>query len=365
MKTGRVEIVKKIRERIAELNPGVPITFMEVCGTHTMAIARAGIRQMLPENIRMISGPGCPVCVTSSQDIDKAIAFSTLPNVILTTFGDMIRVPGSYARLSEMRARGCDIRVVYSIYDALEIARENPSKEVVFEAVGFETTAPSTADAILRAKKDNITNFSVLSLHKTVPMALKTLLNMGDIRIDGFLLPGHVSAIIGVRPYRFLPAEYSVGGVISGFQPEDILFSVAAMLKQFKEGPQIQNQYSRVVKEEGNVEALKIMNEVFEPCDSYWRGIGLIKDSGLKINDKYANFDASVRFSVEVPESKDPPGCRCGDVLRGIIEPQECPLFAKKCTPENPIGPCMVSSEGSCGIWYSERAYMARGERIL
>ncbi|WP_407641816.1 hydrogenase formation protein HypD [Caldanaerobius fijiensis] len=364
MKRVDVELIRKIRQKIADLNPGIPIVFMEVCGTHTMAIARAGIRQMLPDNIRMISGPGCPVCVTSSQDIDLAIAFSTLPNVILTTFGDMIRVPGSYTRLSEMRAKGCDIRVVYSVYDALEIARENPSKEVVFEAVGFETTAPSIADAIVRAKKEKIMNFSVLSLHKTVPMSLRALLDMGDIKIDGFLLPGHVSAIIGVKPYRFLPIDYGIGGVISGFQPEDILFSIAALLKQIKEGPQIQNQYSRVVKEEGNVEALRAIDEVFEPCDSYWRGIGIIKNSGLKIRDKYADFDAGMRFPVKVFDSKEPAGCRCGDVLRGIIEPQECPLFARACTPDNPIGPCMVSSEGSCGIWYSERAYRVREVQI-
>ncbi|WP_051585928.1 hydrogenase formation protein HypD [Caldanaerobius polysaccharolyticus] len=357
MKKINVEFIRQIRRKIEQLNPGIPIVFMEVCGTHTMSIARAGIRQMLPDNIRMISGPGCPVCVTSARDIDYAISFASLPDVILTTFGDMVRVPGSQTSLSQMRARGCDVRVVYSVYDALDMALENPSKQVVFEGVGFETTAPSVADAIMRAKKENIKNFSVLSLHKTVPEALKALLNLGEVKIDGFLLPGHVSAIIGVKPYEFLPAQYGVGGVISGFQPEDILLSIAAMLKQLKDGPKIQNQYSRVVREEGNVEALKAMEEVFEPCDARWRGIGVIRGSGLIIKPEYAEFDATKRFDLKVPDSEEPAGCRCGDVLRGVIEPEQCPLFARRCTPDTPVGPCMVSSEGSCGIWYSERSH--------
>jgi len=351
-----LERINKLRDRICAITPQGSVVLMEVCGTHTATIARSGIRQMLPKNVRLISGPGCPVCVTSAADIDLAIEFSKLPGAILTSFGDMIRVPGASASLSQARARGSDVRVVYSVYDALSIAEANPQKQVVFESVGFETTAPSVADAIMEAKARRLDNFSVLCMNKTVPEALRALLDMGEVKIDGFILPGHVSAIIGMKPYEFLPAEYGIGGVISGFEAEDVLLSVAALLKQVSGGvKKIENQYSRVVKYEGNKAAVAAMYEVFEPCDAFWRGIGLIPGSGLRIKYAYCEYDAQKRFDIKVSDSKEPPGCRCGDVLRGVIEPGECPLFGRACTPDNPVGPCMVSSEGSCGIWYKER----------
>ncbi len=348
--------VAKLRKAIENINPGYAINLMEVCGTHTMTIARSGIRDMLPQNVRLLSGPGCPVCVTSAGDIDKAIEYSKIPGAVLATFGDMIRVPGSRYSLSQARARGSDVRVVYSVYEALKIAESNPDRSVIFESIGFETTAPSVADAIIRAKENGIDNFYVLCLNKTVPRVLRVLSSSDEVRINGFILPGHVSAIIGVRPYRFLASEYGINGIISGFDTEDVLLTIAGLLKHIRDGEAvIENQYSRVVREDGNTAALSLLYGVFEPCDTAWRGIGTIPGSGLKIKDEYGSYDAEKRFGISVTDTHEPRGCRCGDVLRGIIDPQDCPLFGKSCTPDRPVGPCMVSSEGSCGIWYRER----------
>ncbi len=350
------ENAQKLRKAIEDINPGRPINLMEVCGTHTMTIARSGIRNMLPKNVRLLSGPGCPVCVTSAGDIDKAIEYSRISGAILATFGDMVRVPGSRYSLSQARAEGSDVRVVYSVYEALKIAEANPGRSVIFESIGFETTVPSAADAVKRAEEGGLKNFFVLSLNKTVPQVLETLSASEDVKIDGFILPGHVAAIIGERPFRFLAADYGINGIISGFDTEDVLLSIAGLLKHIRDKEAvIENQYSRVVAEQGNTAALELLYEVFEPCDAAWRGMGTIPGSGLKVREEYAAYDAERRFGIEAPDAEEPRGCRCGDVLKGLIDPQDCPLFGDKCIPDNPVGPCMVSSEGSCGIWYRER----------
>lgn len=332
-----------------------PLAFMEVCGTHTMTISRYGLRGLLPENIRLLSGPGCPVCVTATRDIDTAIAFARIPGLILTTFGDMIRVPGSYSNLQKERADGKDVRVVYSILEALEIARQNPDRQVVFYAVGFETTAPSTAFGLIEAKNAKLENFSVICMHKTLPNALRALLNSGELGIDGFLLPGHVSAIIGVKAYDFLAEEYAIGGTVTGFEPLDILSAILKLIRQQETMPSIDNEYRRVVREEGNMAALQGMRQVFEACDSEWRGLGLIPGSGLAINADWQAYDARRRFEVTVDEPVEHIGCACGEILRGIKLPAECAMFGTACTPENPVGPCMVSSEGSCAAYYRYR----------
>lgn len=344
------EIVEKAKKAIETLNPGIPFNIMEVCGSHTMAISKFGLRQILPKNIRLISGPGCPVCVTAQNEIDAVIELSN-KNIVIATFGDLIRVPGNKSSLQKERAKGKEVRVFYSPLDALKYAEENPQKEVVFIGIGFETTVPTVALTIKEAKERKIKNYSVYSLHKTMPEALRALL-VGGSNVQGFLLPGHVSAITGSRIYEFLPREFGVGGVISGFEAEDILMSIVMLLKNYK-NPTIEIQYKRVVKEEGNIEAQKIIEEVFEPCDSTWRGLGEIKGSGLKIRDKYKDFDAALKFDIKpIGDEIEVKGCRCGDVLKGRIYPNECPLFGRVCTPDNPIGPCMVSSEGSCAAFY-------------
>ncbi len=332
-----------------------PLAFMEVCGTHTMAISRYGLREVLPDNIKLLSGPGCPVCVTANRDIDIAIAFAGIPGLILTTFGDMIRVPGSKSSLARERAEGRDVRVVYSILEALEIARQNPAREVVFYAVGFETTAPSTAFGIMEAKKDALKNFSVICMHKTLPNALRALLDSGELGINGFLLPGHVSAIIGAKVYGFLAQEYGIGGAVTGFEPRDILGSILKLIRQQTAGPLIENEYRRVVKDNGNQAALQGMNQVFTACNSDWRGLGIISGSGLAIKADWQEYDALHRFEVKVDEPAEHQGCSCGDILRGVKLPAACPMFGVACTPENPIGPCMVSSEGSCAAHYRYR----------
>lgn len=345
-------ILEKIRE-ISEK----PASIMEICGTHTHSISKYGIRQALPKNIRLISGPGCPVCVTSASDINRIIEFSkSRSDVIIATFGDMMRVPGSSSSLQEERARGGDIRVVYSPLNSLDIAKANPSKEVVLYAVGFETTAPTVAATILAAKEEGIKNLSVLSLHKLTPPAMKALLDSGEVEINGFIAPGHVTAIIGANAYRFLSAEYRSPCVVAGFEPLDALMGLYMIVKQVEEGRcVIEIEYKRVVSWEGNIEAQRIMAEVFEPADSLWRGIGLIPRSGLKINSDYGGFDAEARFSIPRGEESEPKGCKCGSVLKGIITPEDCPLFGRTCTPERPVGPCMVSSEGTCAAFFKYR----------
>ncbi|ADD02858.1 hydrogenase expression/formation protein HypD [Thermoanaerobacter italicus Ab9] len=346
----QTEMIKKAKEIIDVFNPGVQFNIMEVCGSHTMAISKFGLRQILPKNIRLISGPGCPVCVTAQNEIDSIIELSN-KNVVIATFGDLIRVPGSKSSLQQQRAAGKEIKVFYSPLDALKYAEENPTKEVVFLGIGFETTIPTVAVTIKEAKKKNIKNYSVYCLHKTMPEALRVLLEEGS-KVQGFLLPGHVSAITGSKIYEFIPKEFGVGGVISGFEAMDILMSIIMLLKNYKNSS-IEIQYKRVVREEGNVKAQKIIEEIFEPCDSTWRGLGKIKGSGLKMKDKYKDFDAAVKFDIKpIGEEFEIKGCRCGDVLKGSIYPNECPLFGNVCTPENPVGPCMVSSEGSCAAFY-------------
>lgn len=350
-------LLRSLIERISQYRDR-DYTFMEVCGTHTVAISRFGIRSAVPKNIKLLSGPGCPVCVTSQEDIDKAIELASQPGVIFTTFGDMMKVPGTKSSLAKKKAEGADIRVCYSTREALQIAEENPNKEVVFYGVGFETTAPTVAFAILEAKSRGLKNFSVFSAHKQVPPALRALLDSGEIKLDGFILPGHVSAVIGLKAYQFLESEYSMPGVVSGFEPLDVLQTVEMLIKQVNEGrAEIENQYKRTVTYEGNIHAQRAMEEVFEVSDADWRGIGTIPKSGLSISQKYEDFDASKRFEINVERSIEPPNCSCGDVLRGVKIPFECKLFGKTCTPEHPVGPCMVSSEGACAAYYRYDQY--------
>ncbi len=328
-------------------------TLMEVCGTHTVAIARNGLRTMMPEGIRLASGPGCPVCVTSNKDIDTVIALSRVPGVTIATFGDMTRVPGSTSSLLKEQAQGRSINIVYSPLDALTLAKENPDEQIVFVGVGFETTTPLVAMAIKRAKAMGLKNFSVFVAHKNMPGALETIVADPALKIDALILPGHVSTIIGVKPYEFLAQKYGIPGVITGFEPVDVLQGIAMIMRQLHEGrAEIEIAYSRGVMKEGNPVALAAIEEVFETVDATWRGLGVIPGSGYAIRDKYKEFDAFARFSPEVEPTQEPKGCRCGDVLRGIMAPNECPLFRKVCTPENPIGPCMVSSEGSCAAYF-------------
>ncbi|MDS0527541.1 hydrogenase formation protein HypD [Clostridium sp. SHJSY1] len=329
------------------------INIMEVCGTHTMSIFRYGVRDILPENIKLISGPGCPVCVTPQNYIDTALELTLNNDVIIATFGDMIRVPGRKSSLMKRRAEGADIRIVYSPMDTLIIAKENPDKKVVFLSVGFETTAPMTAITAIEAKKLNIKNLLFLTAHKIVPPVMKSLVEDGEVQIDGFLLPGHVSAIIGEKPYKFLAKDYNIPGVVTGFEPLDILKGIDKLihmitLKDYK----IVNEYKRIVREDGNIHAMEYLNKVFELTDSTWRGIGLVSNSGYRFRKEYKEFDAMKHFNIEYKDYDEVSGCRCGDILKGKITPFECPLFKKICTPENPIGSCMVSSEGTCAAYY-------------
>ena len=329
------------------------IRLMEVCGTHTVAIFRSGIKDALPDNISLISGPGCPVCVTPNHDIDIAIEIAKDKDVILTTFGDMIRVPGSYSSLEKERAEGADIRVVYSSLDALDIVRQNPDKKVVLLGIGFETTSPTIAGSILSAEKENLKNFYVLSTHKIIPPAMKLLLETGEVKINGFICPGHVSTIIGSKAYEFITIDYGVPCVIAGFEPMDILQSVLMLVRQINKGQsKVEIGYRRAVRPEGNTKAQEIINEVFEISDTRWRGLGIVPKSGLAIKEKYHQFDASHAFEISVESKDDPKGCLCGEVLRGVKMPYDCAFFGKACTPENPIGPCMVSSEGTCAAYY-------------
>ena len=328
-------------------------TLMEVCGTHTVAIARNGIRDLMPEGCKLASGPGCPVCVTANRDIDAVIALARVENVILTTFGDMTRVPGSSSSLLKEQAAGRDVRIVYSPLDALNIAQANPDRPVVFVGVGSETTTPLVAMAIKRAAALGLKNFSVYAAHKNMPGALDVLMGDPELKVDALILPGHVSTIIGIEPYRFLAEKYGIPGVITGFEPLDVLQGIAMLMRQLHEGrAEIENAYARGVMAEGNPVALAAIDDVFETCTATWRGLGPIEGSGYRIREQYAQFDALRRFEPEIEETREPRGCRCGDVLRGIMAPNECPLFRKMCSPENPVGPCMVSSEGSCAAYY-------------
>lgn len=328
-------------------------TLMEVCGTHTVAIARNGIRDLMPEGLRLASGPGCPVCVTCNRDIDTVIALARIPNVTITTFGDMTRVPGSTSSLLAEQAAGRSVEIVYSPLDALAFAKAHPEREVVFVGVGFETTTPLVAMAIKRAKAMGLSNFTVFAAHKNMPGALELLVGDPTLELDALILPGHVSTIIGAEPYRFLAEKYGIPGVITGFEPVDVLQGIAMLVRQLHEGrAEIEIAYARGVMPEGNPVALAAIDEVFETCTATWRGLGDIPGSGYRIRDEFADFDAVRRFEPDVEPTRDPKGCRCGDVLRARIAPNECPLFRTVCTPENPVGPCMVSSEGSCAAYY-------------
>ncbi|MCL5960100.1 MAG: hydrogenase formation protein HypD [Chloroflexi bacterium] len=327
--------------------------FMEVCGTHTVSIFRSGLRSALPSEISLLSGPGCPVCVTAQEDVDKAIELSRQPGAVLVTYGDMLKVPGTRSSLQEERAKGADVRVVYSPSDALAISSAGPTKKVIFLGVGFETTTPPLALVIKEAHRRKIENLFVLSVHKLIPPALRALLDSGDAAIDGFLLPGHVSTIIGSHPYEFLSFHGKLPAVVSGFEPLDVLQSIHMLIDQISDGrSEVEIQYRRVVKREGNLLAQKVVGEVFEPTDAAWRGLGRIPASGLRLRPEYGRFDAERAFDLDVSYSKEPAGCSCGEMLRGIKSPHQCHLFAEACTPDHPVGPCMVSSEGTCAAFY-------------
>lgn len=330
-----------------------PVTIMEICGSHTSAIGRFGIRNLLPQNVRLISGPGCPVCVTSAEDVDAALHLAGAPHVIFATFGDMLRVPGTGGdSLQKKRAEGCDIRVVSSADECLEIALSNPQKEVVMMGIGFETTAPTLAAAIMGCRKKNIRNFSVFSVHKIVPPAIRALLDDPLLKIDGFLCPGHVSTMIGAKAYQMIP-DAGRAAVITGFEPVDILEGVWMLLEQIeRQKMEVAIQYSRGVNPDGNPRAMHLLQAVFETTDARWRGLGAIAASGLALREAFSAFDAREKFPLPDIQSHDIPGCGCGDILRGIKQPRDCPLFKTVCTPVNPVGPCMVSSEGTCAAYY-------------
>ena len=346
------ELAKKLLDRIRSRSRQ-HTRLMEFCGGHTVAIFKHGLRELLPDNIEMLSGPGCPVCVTAAADLDKAIALAKLSGVIITSFGDMVRVPGSTSSLQQAKAGGADIMIVYSTQDALEIARDNPDKSVVFIGIGFETTAPTVGASILQAVQENIKNYYILSLHKVCPPIMKALLDMGEVRIDGIICPGHVSTIIGSYPYRFIPDDYGIACAVSGFEPLDILLTVDMLVEQIEnDDPKVENAYGRGVKPEGNPQAVRLMETVFETGDANWRGIGTVPSSGLKLRPEYARFDADKAFDIDPGPTREPKGCICGSILRGVSIPLKCSLFGKTCTPEHPVGPCMVSSEGSCATYY-------------
>lgn len=347
------DAAKTLLADIARLAAGRRLRYMEVCGTHTVAIFRAGLRQLLPETIELVSGPGCPVCVTSDAYMDKAIAYAKMEDVIVATFGDMLKVPGSRESLSDARGAGADIRVVYSPLDALAAARENPEKTVVFLGVGFETTAPTEAAAVLAAKEEGLANFLVLSAQKLVPPAVRLLLDDRAVHVDGFLLPGHACVVTGTRPYAFLADEAHVPGVVAGFTPLAILRAVWRLVRQTAAGEaRIENEYGSVVKEEGNPAALAVLARVYEEAADEWRGLGVIERSGLRMREEFAAFDAERRRPVEIERMEKKTACRCGEVLRGAVRPTDCTLFGKACVPTHAVGPCMVSVEGVCAAWY-------------
>lgn len=341
------ELLLKIKQEIDR-----PVNFMEVCGTHTVVISSSGIRQALDKEIKLLSGPGCPVCVTPEEDIDWAISLAKQKDVIIVTFGDMMRVPGSFSSLEKERANGCDIRIVYSPLTGLKIAQSEKTKKIIFLGIGFETTAPTIAACIILAQKNKINNFFVLPLFKLIPPALKKICQAKSLKIDGFILPGHVSTVIGSKPYEFIAKDFHKPCAIVGFSPLDILEGIHLLFQQSKTAPRVEIQYRRSVRPEGNILAQKTLAKIFQPTDSIWRGIGRIEKSGLEFKPEYQNYDARQHSKFAPIKTKTNPACRCGDVLLGVIPPFDCNLFAKTCTPEHPIGPCMVSSEGACQAYY-------------
>lgn len=354
-------LIRRLSDRIRQASHR-PLTIMEVCGTHTMSIARYGLRSLLPQGVRLVSGPGCPVCVTDAGLLSAALALARCPDVTLVTFGDMLRVPAAGQSLLSLREQGCDVRIALSPLDALELAQKERERQVVFLGVGFETTAPLTASTVERAKDLGLTNFSVLSGHKTMPQALRALLGQG-CGVGGLLCPGHVAAITGSDSFSFLGGELGIAAAVAGFTPVEILLAVAAIVEMAEAGESnVKNCYPRAVRPEGNPWARQVMERVFRPCDAIWRGLGLIAGSGLALREEYARFDAARRFAAIIeraPIYQDHPGCCCGQVLKGELEPEKCPLFGSACTPAAPCGACMVSSEGSCAAAYKYREVTA------
>jgi len=349
------DLTRRLAKEITQLSGGGNLKIMEVCGGHTHTIFKHGIEDILPENIDLIHGPGCPVCVLPMGRIDDALAIAKKEDIVFTTFGDMMRVPGSRGSFLDAKAEGADVRFVYSPLDALKVARQNPDREVVFFAIGFETTAPSTAVTLLRAKAEGIKNFLVFCNHVTIIPAIKAILDSPDLRLDGFIGPGHVSMVIGMRPYEFIAEKYQRPVVISGFEPVDIIQSIYMIIKQLNEGRiAIENQYGRVVRADGNTQALKAMAETMELRPFFeWRGLGFITNSALKLRPEFADWDAELRYDVPGVRIADPKACQCGEVLKGVIKPWECKVFGTTCTPETPIGTCMVSPEGACAAYFN------------
>jgi hydrogenase expression/formation protein HypD len=360
------EVAARLADQIAELlEPGRHYKIMEVCGGHTHAIYKHGVEDLLPDEIELVHGPGCPVCVIPMGRQDDAIAIARRPEVIFTTFGDMLRVPSSNGSLLDAKARGADIRMVYSPLDALKLARENPERDVVFFAIGFETTTPSTALTLQRAQAEGIRNFFVFCNHVTIIPAIRAILDSPDLRLDGFIGPGHVSTVIGIRPYRFIARDYGRPVVVSGFEPLDVLQGVYMILRQLREGrSEVENQYSRVVREEGNALALRAIAATMELRTTFeWRGLGFISQSALKLRSELTEFDAELRYELPGVRVADPKACQCGEVLKGVIKPWECKVFGTACTPDHPIGTCMVSSEGACAAYYNYGRYAGRRRR--
>ena len=359
------EVAQRLTKEIERLSEGRPLQIMEVCGGHTHTIYKHGVEDILPSNVDLVHGPGCPVCVLPMGRIDDAIAIANTEGVIFTTFGDMMRVPGSRGSLLDAKAAGADVRFVYSPLDALKIARENPDKEVVFFAIGFETTAPSTAVTLLRAQADNTPNFSVFCNHVTIIPAMKAILDSPDLRLSGFIGPGHVSMVIGTRPYEFVARNYGKPVVIAGFEPVDIIQSAYQIVKQISEGrAEVENQYTRVVRPNGNTKALQVMAQTMELRPFFeWRGLGFITHSALKLRPEFAQWDSELKYEVPGLRVADPKACQCGEVLKGVIKPWECRVFGTACTPETPIGTCMVSPEGACAAYFNYGRYSMASER--
>ena len=350
-----IKLVRKVAEGIRAVTPPRQVNIMEVCGTHTQNFFRFGLDKMLPANLRLIAGPGCPVCVSSQEYIDAAIALAKRKDALILTFGDMLRIPGTLSTLEKERARSGSIRVVYSPLESISVARANPDKAVVFLAVGFETTIPTIALTILAAKKEKIRNLTFLCALKLITPAMEYLCRDKRLKLDGFLCPGHVSSIIGTRPYEFLVKKYRIGSCVAGFEPLDILEGIYLLMRQLAQNkPRVDNQYIRVVKKQGNPKGVKIINRVFQPAGASWRGLGKIPKSGLTLRQEFSGFDASKKFVFKRVTKYDAKikKCLCGEVLKGLIRPDLCPLFARACTPDNPVGPCMVSHEGACNAYY-------------
>ncbi len=349
--TIRLKSLKRLNQLASEV--GRDVAFMEVCGTHTMSVFRSGLRSLLPKNVNLLSGPGCPVCVTAQSDIDMLIALAVDHDVIVCTYGDMLRVPGARGSLEKARGDGADVRVIYSSMDAVTLAQESPGKQIVFAAVGFETTTPATAAAVDYAKRMGLGNFTVLASHKLVMPAVTALLDSGTVHVDGFLLPGHVSVITGWREFDPIVKQYNLPCVVGGFEDEQIPEALVDLVRLVGEGrAELINQYPQAVAEHGNPSARALVKKVFELADVRWRGLGTIPGSGLVLRDAYRTFDAQARFNLSQPKDREPKGCRCGEVITGAVTPPQCVLFDNGCTPTNPIGPCMVSSEGTCQAWF-------------